>query len=756
MHRFSRSIIIVACVCLVLGLVVVIQRDPDPADPLAASGDATSAGTDDGTCAPGTIPVEEYVRREKRLEASGSMQLTATGEREREEQEREAREEREREERAEEAAREGGEDADAREEEREREEREEREREAEQGDALAILEQAGLDQPGLCVSEKHPESFDELFARAADLASPRLAGMGPMREGAFAAAADDRAAMAAGSVAGTAGTGRQYGKGPLDATQFGTASQGIPNSSGRTDDLEYDPEGGRLFAAVSNGGAWMSEDLGESWVEVNGDLPATVIGSLAWTTAGGGRLVAVTGDGSFGGITGFPGFGAYYTDDIGDVAPDAVRWHKADGVPDDALGFKVAVDPSAPNKVYVATSKGLFRSTDGGKNFTNTELPTGSCAGVTDTLAHPECQLANIVTDVVVQEPGGSTGIETPAVVAAVGWRGGTFENPDGTVQSEGNGIYKSTDGGASFAATAMSGFTSKPKRGRIEMGNAVGPDQNHEYLYAMVQDAEALNGAGCAVLDAPVDCSNGIDPGLGIPVGSINTVIDGVYVSSDFGETWTQVASTETFQNPASGSALNGTASALGYQPGVQTWYNQFVAPDPTSTDLLTGAPSRVVIGMEEVWENDNQTGLTPPLTPATTWHVIGRYFGGDTCGFLDLGALVGYPVPVCPLNTQDPVNGSDTTHPDQHSSIWVPKDGGGASLFVGNDGGVYRQDVADGEQLSQRQLGPRQEPGLPHAAAVLGLGGPRRSRLVRPAGQRVGLHRPHRGLQAVPDLRR
>ena len=446
------------------------------------------------------------------------------------------------------------------------------------------------------MSEKHPESFDELFARAADLASPRLAGMGPMREGAFAAAADDRAAMAAGGVAGTAGTGRQ---GPGRRGRWTRRSSAPLPRASRTPRVapttsSLTPEGGRLFAAVSNGGAWMSEDLGESWVEVNGDLPATVIGSLAWTTAGGGRLVAVTGDGSFGGITGFPGFGAYYTDDIGDVAPDAVRWHKAEGVPDDALGFKVAVDPSAPNKVYVATSKGLFRSTDGGKNFPNAKLPTGWCAGVTDTLARPECQLANIVTDVVVQQPGGSTGVATPAVVAAVGWRGGTFENPDGTVQSEGNGIYKSTDGGASFSATAMSGFTSRPKRGRIEMGDAVGPDQNHEYLYAMVQDAEALNGAGCAVLDDPVDCSNGIDPGLGIPVGSINTVVDGVYVSSDFGVTWTEVASTETFQNPASGSALNGTASALGYQPGVQTSYNQFVAPDPTRADLLTAPVPR------------------------------------------------------------------------------------------------------------------------------------------------------------------
>lgn len=662
MRISTRATAAMATVTLVLGLVVVVARDP------GARAGATAAGAD-AVCRPGTISIDEYVRRENRLRAS------ATG----------------------------------------------RQSPLIENEGLELLETAGLDVPGLCLNEQHPEAFGELFARAADLASPRLAGMGPVREGAFAAAADDRAAMQAGSVPGTAGRGRQYGKGPLDATEFGTASLGIPSSMGRVDDLEYDPASGRLFAAVATGGAWMSEDLGERWVEINGDLPATIVGSLAWTTAGGGRLVAVTGDGSFGGITGFPGIGAWYTDDIGDRAPGQVRWQRASGVPDDALGFKVAVDPSSPRTVYVATSKGLFRSTDGGRSFANADLPTGSCAGVTNTTRRPECQLANVVTDVVVQEPGGRTGVEAPQVVAAVGWRGGTFENPDGTVQSEGNGIYKSTDGGESFAATPMSGFTPRPKRGRIELGAATGPDQDHAYLYAMVQDAEALNGAGCAVLDAPVDCSNGVDAGLGIPVGSINTVIDGVYVSADFGDTWTPVATTESFQNPASGSALNGTAAALGYQPGVQAWYNQFVAPDPTSTDLLTGAPSRLVLGLEEVWEN--QPGATP-LTPATPWRVVGRYFGGQTCGFLDLGALVGFPVPVCPLNTQDPVNGSDTTHPDQHSAIWIPRDGGGADLFVGNDGGVFRQTVGAGEQLSNQRWGPGKNEGfqtlLPYAAAV------------------------------------
>ena len=668
--------------------------------------------SDDGTCAPGTIPVEEYVRREKRLEASGSMQLTATGEREREEREREAREERE-----------GERDA-----EREREERErELEREAERGDALAILEQAGLDQPGLCVSEKHPESFDELFARAADLASPRLAGMGPMREGAFAAAAD-----AAGGHGG--GQRRRARPAPVASTATGRWTRrssaphrraSRPARAGPTTSSTTPPTAGcsRPSATAAPG---CPRTSGESWVEVNGDLPATVIGSMAWTTAGGGRLVAVTGDGSFGGITGFPGFGAYYTDDIGDVA---ARRRPLDtrprACPTTRWASRSRSTRRLPNKVYVATSKGLFRSTDGGQTFANTDLPTGSCAGVTDTLARPECQLANVVTDVVVQEPGGATGVDRPRPWSRRS-AGGAAPSRTPTAPSSPRATASTSrpTAGPASPRTAMSGFTPKPKRGRIEMGAATGPDQDHDYLYAMVQDAEALNGAGCAVLDAPVDCSNGIDPGLGIPVGSINTVIDGVYVSRDFGDTWTQVASTETFQNPASGSALNGTASALGYQPGVQTWYNQFVAPDPTRTDLLTGAPSRVVIGIEEVWENDNRDRSDPAGDPG---HDVARDRALLRRGHLWLprprGAR-GLPGPGVPAEHPGPGQRLRHDPPGPALGPLGPPRGRRADLFVGNDGGVYRQTVGAASSSRNANWGPGKNQGfqtlLPYSASA------------------------------------
>ena len=559
-------------------------------------------------------------------------------------------------------------------------ERDQAEREAEEADRDA----------GGCIAEKHPEGYTELALAARDHASPRLAPTGNVDGAAFAAALDQRQAMATtDEVQGTKGSASQYARGPLvvDDERYGPSSQGLVNDSGRTDDLEYDPDHNRLFAAVGSGGVWMSEDLGGTWTNIGDTMPSTVVGSVAWTKANGGTLIAVTGDPTFGGISGYPGYGVYYTNDLGGT------WHKASGVPDGALGFRVAVDPSDASHVFVATGLGLFRSTDGGHSFTNANLDTGDCKGVTDINAHPDCLLANVVTDVVVQQPGGATNITTPKVVAAVGWRGGNFKNPDGSVQSPANGIYVSDKGGApgTFTRTTGgtgSGFASQDTIGRIEMGAARGPQQDHAYLYAMVQDAQALNGAGCAILDAPVDCSP-----QGAPTG-INTMLEGVYVSSDFGASWTRVASASTFQDPTAGSALTGTASALGYQPGVQAWYNQFILPDPTQQ--VGGIPTRLVLGLEEVWENE---ASSLPVIGPSKFKVIGRYFAGETCLFLNPG------LPACPTNR--PPTNSTTTHPDQHSVVFIPNSDGGVSLFVGNDGGVFRQDVAAGEDFDNTKWG-------------------------------------------------
>jgi hypothetical protein len=199
------------------------------------------------------------------------------------------------------------------------------------------------------------------------------------------------------------------------------------------------------------------------------------------------------------------------------------------------------------------------------------------------------------------------------------------------------------------------------------------------------VEDAEKFNG-GVTSID--------VDSPTGIPYP---TVLKGVYVSKDFGKTWTEMEdAAEISGDVTSGSALvGGVCASQLYCPGVQAWYNEWVRPDPTTQDA-NGVPSRLGFGLEEVWEG---SGAPPSVPDTTKFHVIGRYFGGTTCAFLNTG------LPACPTN--NPPQASTTTHPDQHGSIFIPDGNGGVTLVVGNDGGAYSQHVASGDDFDNTHWG-------------------------------------------------
>ena len=110
--------------------------------------------------------------------------------------------------------------------------------------------------------------------------------------------------------------------------------------------------------------------------------------------------------------------------------------------------------------------------------------------------------------------------------------------------------------------------------------------------------------------------------------------------------------------------SALNPAKIGPTYQPGIQAWYNQAIAIDPTN-------PDDVVLGLEEVY--DTKDG-------GITWQTIGRYWN----------ACLTEPGP--PGCFADP-NSHPTTHPDQHTAVFGVTAAGEPVLFVGNDGGVWSQ---------------------------------------------------------------
>ena len=115
-------------------------------------------------------------------------------------------------------------------------------------------------------------------------------------------------------------------------------------------------------------------------------------------------------------------------------------------------------------------------------------------------------------------------------------------------------------------------------------MGAATGAAQDHGYLYALVQDPSGFKNGQVGAIDVPDE-----SPAKGVTT----TYFRGLYVSSDFGKTWTLVTNAAGLQGPQTGSALSVTAcGASQYCPGVQAWYNQWVEPIPrcrTSTASRT-----------------------------------------------------------------------------------------------------------------------------------------------------------------------
>lgn len=551
-----------------------------------------------------------------------------------------------------------------------------------------------------CVRSKQPESAAEIMA----IHDARYLKAGVVPEGAVRNALQRKQAMEPlkATVAGAAGTWTEYGRGQLDDNSGAF-------QSARVDNFAYDPVAQRLFAAVGTGGVWMSEavngdvrSLADNWVSIGESLPTQIIGGIGWSAAGGGTVIAAGGEGVMG-SGGYLGLGAYWSNDLGQT------WTHAPGFPDGALVFRVAVDEAHPQYVYIASSKGLFRSEDAGRSYRNVVLPTTEeCAGVE---ALGPCQFTNYVTDVIVKVPGGTTnetcGDEGCPVLAGVGFRTGSdLAFQDGRIMAPANGLYRSDSGAVgSFEKLEVSaldtlspvGFTVPNRIGRIELNPAFGPEQNHNYVYAMVQDAVLFNG-GLPGIDEPI-LDALLDPVLALLPVAIPSAFNGLYVSSDFGSSWVRMADTVEIIAPVTGSEIGLTGAVAGSGAGIQAWYNEWLAIDPTRA--LLGVPTRMTFGLEEVWQNRlTQVPLNgvAQIGPAD-FEVIGTYF--------NLAGL--FP---------------STTHPDQHAGLYIPTGDGGVCLFVGNDGGVYKQCADSGAEMNNSNWGQGANNGfyalLPYGLAV------------------------------------
>lgn len=591
-------------------------------------------------------------------------------------------------------------------------EREEAEREREEGEERSggsgpssdlfagppTAEPCGGESPG-----GQPEPFADLAKANSGIVAKSVAPGTAIKGGAYRGAIRQRAEL---PTVGEAW--KPFGTPPLQSyrtdydTTRGSTSEGLGDLSGRATAIAQGGDG-NLYAAISNGGIWRSTNNGDTWSSLGDSLPTQVVSGVAKT---GGRLIVLTGDNAFGGNT-YAGLGAYFSDD------DGKTWQHASGIPDGLLSFRLAVDPSDPQKVYAATGGGLFRSTDGGGSYANVNLPTGDCAG--QPTSAKNCFLANVVTDVTVQGRANdqTAGAKPGAVLAAVGWRAGTKPNANDVPQSPHNGIYRSDDGApGSFTdldlagnATSTTDPLNQARIGRIALGGATGDAQDHNIVYAIVQDAVKFNG-GVAGLDVNEN---------GTTAAAQSDYLNAVYVSTDFGAHFTELEGSTTIDNdPASNSALAPPTckapAVISYCPGIQAWYNLWVAPDPTR-QTAAGVPTRVAFGLEEIWSSSDASGVDKPQK----FGVIGRYYAN--CTLLPAANSV---LPVCPT-AQNGELAPFTTHPDQHGALYVPDGSGGVTLFAANDGGIYKQHTNATDDFSNANWGQGKPEGRSGANAGL-----------------------------------
>jgi hypothetical protein len=371
--------------------------------------------------------------------------------------------------------------------------------------------------------------------------------------------------------------------------------------SGRASALATD--GSWVYAGFADGGVWRSHDGGKTWSPGFQDQVTESIGSL-WVNPADHSLWVGTGEANTSADS-YTGQGVYRSADHG------ATFHRVGGP--ELLNAQVATLTSNGAELFAATSHGLWRHALSGR----LSDPWQQVLAPDPNPAHSPIDTSIISSVTVRPGTGGST------VVAALGYRSGTAYD----------GLYLSTQGGApgTFHLLQPTGLDASDI-GRTSLDYA--PDGSA--LYAVVQSPAYLAGQR--------------------PSPMQSSALKGVYKSAngDPNGPWTLVADAATLG--ASGSAQ---AFPSGYEPGVGSWYNQYVKVDP-------GNPQHVYVGLEEIYETRDG---------GATWKTIAPFWNYTLPCY---GTAAGCPA---------------TVHTDQHA-IAISSTG---QLYVGSDGGIWSRQTSN-----------------------------------------------------------
>jgi photosystem II stability/assembly factor-like uncharacterized protein len=253
-------------------------------------------------------------------------------------------------------------------------------------------------------------------------------------------------------------TWNPIGPAPITNTGWNPTNSGQFNQSGRINSIAINPSNPNvIYIGAATGGVWKTTDGGTTWSPLTDNQCSLAMGSVVLDPSNPNVVYAGTGEENFS-LDSYYGCGVLKSPDGGATWTQlgASIFQTSSG---GATIGKIAIHPTTTSTLLVASDFGLYRSTDGGTNFTLVQ--------------------AGVATDIVIDPGNPST------MYAAIG-------NIFGAAA---NGVYKSTDTGATWSKLA-GGFPTV-NVGRINLAIAASAPST---VFAAVQDSSTFGFLGLFV----------------------------------------------------------------------------------------------------------------------------------------------------------------------------------------------------------------------------------------------------------------
>lgn len=334
--------------------------------------------------------------------------------------------------------------------------------------------------------------------------------------------------------------------GPVNLPGNGT---GQPNGMGRLTALAFHPtDANTMFVGAPAGAVWKTTDYGSSWTKLANGLVRLGVSSILIHPTGPDTIWIATGDRDGGDA---PGYGVWKSTDGG------ASWAASNTGMGNRTVNEILMDPNNVNILIASTNNGIYRSVDGGDNWT--------------------------------QVLGGAN-------IKDIMFKPGTSSH----IYAAGQDFYRSTDNGVTWTMITTGTPTTAS---RIAVAVSA-DDPTVVYLFAG-------NGGGLV----------------------------GIYRSTNDGASFVQQAATP---NLCGYDVTGGTGS--------QAWYDLVALGDPADVDHL-------IVGAINTWES---------FDGGVTWTIMTHWVGSG---------------------------GNPAVHADHHVLEHSPHTG---DLFIGHDGGLHYSDDA------------------------------------------------------------